>query len=309
MTYVVRIKKPVRPERFGWDDEDTVFKLTTKSGRWLVKTRYNPNHKPSGGNEGGRFTSAGDMDPGVDTPDETAEVLFEVAPDPNDTELTERWNALSDKAKFRISKLIAKGILPGVLELLGTGQGKIIELIGGYLGATNPSLALELSDPKLALAASGLLGHALRQDSMIVLSPEKAPGLSKVGVVGVDLPPGQRSIGSVRKIYDNLYQIKGKDGQSLVTGFNLIGNRMEILNFPGDDGKLAVTNSRLAQLVDKQLGGTYDVSHTNAYSAFVDKKDYAHAGRSVEGSAAAWRQSADRLRAQASEALEKQLGG
>lgn len=65
--------------------------------------------------------------------------------------------------------------MPKALALAGT-TGTVSEQIGGYLGATNPSLALRVADPDRALDVARILGHALSQDGMMVVSVARAAG-------------------------------------------------------------------------------------------------------------------------------------
>ena len=170
------------------------------------------------------------------------------------------------------------------------------------MGATNPSLSVEVANPDKAVQFAALLGHALSQDSMIVLSNKATAGLEKTGAVVVKLPEGERDIGSLTKMYDNLYQIKDSSGEHLVGGFNAINGRMEILNFSGTD------TGKLANLVDKQLGGKYDVIKSHAYTSFLDKKDYENAGTGMGRGASVWGKNSGNLRDQASQAIQTELG-
>jgi hypothetical protein len=268
-------------------------RVTHKSAaRYAISRKFNPNHVASG-EHGGEFTS------GAST---GTSVYFEVAPDPNDKDLTSRWNSLSDELKLEISKQVAQDIAPDALKVLDT-TGTIEDQVGGYLGATNPSLALEIADASKSVDAAKLLGYALRQDSMMVVSANEAAGLDKVGAVVVHLPAGEQDIGSLSKMYDKLYHIVGDDGSPLVGGFTASHGRMAILNFSD------TPDAKLAELVDKQLGGKYSVHTDEVHSAFVDNKDYLDASHSEAGGRAAtvWRESADRLRTEAAHALEKRL--
>jgi hypothetical protein len=268
----------------------------------IIVKRYNPDQQrdPKGSKTGGRFTS----NPAAAMPveaKETTSVMFEVAPDPNDVELTEAWNRLSEAEKLEINRDIAEAMVPEVLKAVGA-DGRFEEQVGGYMGATNPSLALE-TDPSAAVSAAKLLGHTLAQDSMMVVSAAKAPGLDEVGIVGISIPQGERSQAALTKLYDRLYKLQDSNGDPLVGGFTASHGRMNILNFSG------VPDAELAVLVDKQLGGRYSVQHTKAYAAFIDKKDYGYASGRVEGSPAVRREVADRLRRQATEAIQARLPG
>lgn len=261
---------------------------------YYTRMRFNPNHVPDGP-DGGQFTSG----EGGSSSDGGTSVSFEVAPDPNNKPLTKQWNKLSDANKLLISRQVAADIIPGAMKALGT-TGTLVDQIGGYLGATNPSLSLEI-DSAHAVDAAKLLGYALSQDSMMVVSAKAAPGLDKVGVVAVNLPEGQRDIASLTKIHDTLYALKDSSGEPVVTGFSSSHGRMDILNYS------SVSDKELAGMVDKALGGKYEVQHTTGYSSFVEKKDYLNASSTVEGASAVWGKSASDLRDAASKAVEAHL--
>jgi hydroxypyruvate isomerase len=78
---------------------------------------------------------------------------------------------------------------------------------------------------------------------------------------------------------------------------------MKILNFSSK------SDAELAALVDKQLGRKYNVETASAYSTLVEKKDYLSAGnQATEGrTASVWKQSADRIRQAASQAIDGEL--
>lgn len=231
--------------------------------------------------------------------DHDAKVFFEVAPDPNDAGLTARWNALDDTDKFEISQSVSADLVPKALAAVGS-KGEFSEQIGGYLGATNPSLSVRVDDPAKAVELSKVLGFALSQDSMMVVSEVAADGMDPVGIVAIDLPEGERDLASVSALYDRLWAIKGEDGEPLIGGHTTSDGRMIVLNYSG------VPTDRLAGLIDEQLERKYTVSTNEAYSAFPEKKEYDYASGSVEGPSSV-REAAGRLRGEASTLVAKYL--
>lgn len=260
--------------------------------------KYDPNQPrhPKGHPKGGHWK--GGVGSGAD-------VIFEVAPDPNDKALTGRWNTLSDEQKQEISEKIAKELSDEVAEELGLKHSELVTKIGGYLGDTNPSMALNV-DPDKAVAAAKLLGHGLSQDSMMLASSTKTPGLDEVEAVVVRLPKGQTNLASVRGIYDRIYKKVPE-----AAGFSLFGDQMTILNFPNwETGKLDTDTKSLAASIDKALEGRYDLWQDVGFSSFIENGDYLNAPDRKAGGrkAAAWRRLADNLRSQASKTLEEELG-
>jgi hypothetical protein len=228
-----------------------------------------------------------------------AKVFFEVAPDPNDAGLTARWNALDDADKFEISQSVSADLVPKALEAVGS-KGEFSEQIGGYLGATNPSLSVRVDDPAKAIELSKVLGFALSQDSMMVVSETAAEGMEPVGIVTIELPESERDLASVSTLYDRLWAIKGEDGEPLIGGHSTADGQMIVLNYSG------VPTDKLADLIDAQLERKYDISTDEAYSAFPDKKEYDYASGATEG-AAPLRQAAGRLRSEATTLVGKYL--
>lgn len=281
--YVVKVKKRLpRSCRFGWGDPsaaDAFLRAAQKA---------NPYHRPGGDEKGGEFTDR-----------DSASVLFEAAPDPNDKELTRRWETLTVEEKEEVSRNIVKHLTPAVLAELKTA-GELESQFGGYDDYTNPSFALKVDDAHVFDVAR-LMGYALSQDSMAVVSSHPIKGLDKVGVVVINLPQADMNLNALAGHYQTLRQLTTDSGEPIVTGFNASGGSMKVLNFSG------MSDAKFTSLIDKQLGGKYNVYTDRAYSTLV--KDYSSAGNQEAegGTAAVWRQSADRLRETASRAINGEL--
>ncbi len=229
-------------------------------------------------------------------------VMFEVAPDPSDVALTAQWNRLSSERKVRVSEEIANRIVPRVAELFGT-SGKFVMQSGGYEGATNPSMALEVENPTRIVEIAKALGHVLSQDSMMVVSPVEVAGTERVGVVTIELQDGIADE-DVAALYDRLWEME-RDGQKLIGGHTTANGKMAILNYSGIDTKT------LAEMVNDHLDNQYTVRSESAYAAFPQKEDYGYASDTQQGAAAAGssvRAGVDRLRAEASRQIGRRLG-
>lgn len=229
-------------------------------------------------------------------------VMFEVAPDPSDVALTAQWNRLSSERKARVSEEIANRIVPRVAELFGT-SGKFAMQSGGYEGATNPSMALEVENPTRIVEIAKALGHVLSQDSMMVVSPVEVAGTERVGVVTIELQDGIADE-DVAALYDRLWEME-RDGQKLIGGHTTANGKMAILNYSGIDTKT------LAEMVNDHLDNQYTVRSESAYAAFPQKEDYGYASDTQQGAAAAGssvRAGVDRLRAEASRQIGRRLG-
>ena len=228
------------------------------------------------------------------------QILFEVAPDPNNQSLTEAWRGLDPSVRLTISDRVAKNIVPMVLDASGA-RGTVISQVGSYGEDTNPSFALMLEggDP-LDIAKS--IGFALSQDSMMVVAPNKFNGGDVVQSVTINL--GQKSPQEVESIYNSLREIEVDDnkpvgGQTFANGF------MTILNYSD------VQTDTLADLIDKKLNGGYNVLVRDVYSAFPEKKDYDYASPENDGSGsrASIRQRLRDIRAEATDSVQRELQG
>jgi hypothetical protein len=204
-------------------------------------------------------------DPAGKTESDGFRVFFEVAPDPNDVALTAEWDALPQDVKQAVSQQVAQAVVPKVLAEIGVSGSMDLQL-GGYMGATNPSMALVLDRPELLISAAKLLGFSLSQDSMMVVSDRQSVGTQPVGAVTIDLPEGYGAK-EVEALYDKLWELE-QDGEKLVGGHTTANGHMVILNFSGIDTKA------LADIVDKHLGGAFVVADDEVFSAFIDKEAY-----------------------------------
>jgi hypothetical protein len=234
----------------------------------------------------------------------TAKIMFEVAPDPNDAALTAEWNALSSEERLRISQEVAAKVVPKVLKELGT-DGDFVMQLGGYMGATNPSMTLRLARPELSLTAAKLLGHALAQDSMMVVTEDQVVGSEEVGAVTIQLPEGYGEA-QVAALYDRLWELKS-GGQELVGGHTTADGQMVILNYSN------LTTEELSKTIFDHLGGEFDVASDTIYSAFPSKEDYGYGQTDTqpEGNTASRQSPAqrrpDNLRAEATQLLREAL--
>lgn len=234
---------------------------------------------------------------------ERPRVLFEVAPDPNNKELTDRWNALPSSVKFDVSQKVADKMIPQMLRAVGA-KGEMKPQLGGYLGETNPSFSIAMSDrssPAQIERAAKVAGYMLSQDSMMVVSPKKIEGADPVGVITINLPKDS-SPEFVSDIYKKLYEIEN----GVLQGHTTVDGKMAIIDFSG-------RTKELGELVDQKLEGKYPVDTDSAYASFIDKKEYGYGSdTSSTGEAATpgspLRDTANRLRTEASAALESELG-
>ena len=169
-------------------------------------------------------------------PANTVRIMFEVAPDPHDLLLTARWAQLDDQAKTAISQDIANLMSNALLKRFGL-SGALRLHPGGYLGVTNPSFSLAISDPAMANQIAAELGAALRQDSVLVLSPTEFPGAEEGEKVVV--AAGSADLAAGRALYDNLLYnaVRNDAGEQALGGhFMDADGRMHFYNKPDWSG-------------------------------------------------------------------------
>ena len=201
-----------------------------------------------------------------------SKVLFEVAPDPHDEELTTRWNKIDEHTRAVISSEVLDGILPEVQEKLGADEPLQVTKhvqYGGYLDNTNPSLSLLLGKSVTNAQAAMLtrvLGSALTQDSMMRVSEKPFTGSTEMGTVIVRVPA---DIGykAVESMYNKLRQsVLDGDGKPLINGHTTDDGSMVILVDTGSEE--AIHNQVL-----KVLGDKYEVGHGKLQVAWPEKGD------------------------------------
>ena len=222
-------------------------------------------------------------------------VIFEVAPDPNDLELNERWNALDNKKKLTISDQIGKDIVSKALEAF-KAKGNVVNQIGSYEDNTNPSFALHL-DSGNPLEIAKFLGHSLSQDGMMVISPHFVKGMKSTGAITVNI--GDKSYDEISDIYQTLRKIR-LNGQTPVSGQSTIEGKMVILN------DSSTSTAELAKEIDKALDNTYDIKVGEIYTAFPSKEeyDYANTANDGRGQTKLIRERSRALREEATQSLE-----
>jgi hypothetical protein len=127
-------------------------------------------------------------------------IIFDIAPNPDDVELTRQWNALSVDQKQRISQEILDTVLPRAMQSLGI-EGYIANQIGSYENDTNPSFGLfvKKGTTEQIQELAKMLGYALRQKEMVVASPKEAKGLSKNGAIRIEV--GDINLEEADRIY------------------------------------------------------------------------------------------------------------
>ena len=196
-------------------------------------------------------------------------IMFEVAPDPRNAELTNRWNALSPEQRFEITKSVANVAVQDVCREFGVTADYAVQ-IGGWHGITNPNLILSLESSELALPIAKALGHVLNQQAMSVLSKSEARGLKPRGAITITLPDGY-GFEEIASLYKNLWELSHND-QKLITGHLTAGGFMTIL-MPEDTD---LTLRQFGQVVHKHLNEQFVVETFEAHYAEPTQQEYGY---------------------------------
>lgn len=234
----------------------------------------------------------------ADADSPSANVVFEVAPDPNDAQLTDAWRQLDTNQRLAISDRVAQRVIPGVLAQLG-GTGVTTSQVGSYLDDTNPSFALRMGSGN-PLEVAKMLGFVLAQDSMMVISDKPFEGADSVGAIDIEI--GDKTPAEVDAIYQKLRGIT-VNGVQPIAGQSTVGGYMTVLNYSD------VPTDELRALVDEALSKSYNVVSHDVYAAFPQKEDYDYGAPQgdTRGDESALRQWADTARSEAAAILRTEL--
>ena len=195
-------------------------------------------------------------------------IAFEVAPDPNNKDMTSRWNSMSVAEQLMVSNDVGRETSQMVIEDTGA-IAKVLPQIGSYLENTNPSFAIKM-DAGNPLDLAKNLGFALDQDSMMIMSSENFENAFKAGAVDIDV--GRLNQAQVDEIYQKL---RGVEGIPKIQGQSTIDGKMIVLLDEGVDAGM------MASAFDRALDGKYDVNTSEVFASFPEKAEYDYASPQV----------------------------
>jgi len=145
--------------------------------------------QPNAGYSGVSRTAADEQAKNIAADPSAAAIMFEVAPDPANKELTANWNALSPLRRQEISVRVAETIVPRVLREYGVAADMVLQ-VGGWKGDTNVGFALRMPPSPLVRQIARTIGESLSQEAMFAISATEFKGSSKTGVIRLQLQPG-----------------------------------------------------------------------------------------------------------------------
>lgn len=205
-------------------------------------------------------------------PAQPFQIAFEVAPNPDNVDLTERWNALDADAKAKLTEKVRNTVVRDLIRAFGMEKGKAVRATGGYEGFINPNLVLDFKQsdmtPKQARAFSAVLGIALDQKSIALLDGR---GDQEVGIVRVTLSEkADKHVASIMRLI----------GEALpgVQDFTARGNNIDILNFTKYSDKEYSTEELHSKIIEaiEDYDAEIDslVTFGDIKSELIEKEDY-----------------------------------
>lgn len=249
------------------------------------------------------------------------QTIFEVAPDPRNEALKNDWDALSNNAKWTISRHVARDVLDAASAAVGI-KGRLRTQLGGYGPDSNPSIAVvydDNADPAKIDALTRVLGSALSQQSMMRTAPTAFDGSFEMNAITVEYPKGFDDA-KLHELYTAIREIKDDAGEPFATGHTTAEGAMVIL----DDGS-RIGGEEFAKKIAEHLGEPFDVSFDTIHAAFPEKgeDDYGLAAGQLQqgdhnglqgqatagegGTEASLRQTADQLREVAQRRLRQDI--
>jgi len=228
-------------------------------------------------------------------------IIFDIAPNPDDVELTRQWNALSVDQKQRISQEILDTVLPRAMQSLGI-EGYIVNQIGSYENDTNPSFGLfvKKGTTEQIQELANMLGYALRQKEMVVASPKEAKGLSKNGAIRIEV--GDINLEEADRIYQSLRDIR-VNGKQILDGQTTVHGNMVVLNFSN------LKIDKFAKTIHDHLRGDYNIVIDDVYSKLINQTEYNYDDPKSDprGNRGVLRERSRTLRAEATNLFDKRL--
>lgn len=195
-------------------------------------------------------------------------INLEVAPDPNNEELSNRWNSISVAEQLMLSNEVGPDVARMVIEDTGA-IAKVLPQIGSYKDKTNPSFTVRM-DAGNPLDLAKNLGFVLDQESMMIISSEDFDSAYKSSLVDIDV--GRMGQNQIDEIFQTL---RGIEGIPQVSGQSTVDGKMLILLDENVDADM------MASAFDRALNGKYDISTSEVFASFPEKAEYDYASPQV----------------------------
>lgn len=201
-------------------------------------------------------------------------ILAEVAPNPDQTEVTQQWRDMTDAERLQATRDVARRVVDKLSYMTGIKGWDITISSGTYEGTTNPNFILTAPDGVTFDQASefaSLLGYVLDQKAMVVFDESNTSGPNVAGFVKVVLPKGfpESKLRELRSTIRQMAPAAGDD--TLRDGALVFGNFRDPESgqpFSGlTDDEFRSQIEAAVQEFDRQTGGewTFDVRPTQYF--------------------------------------------
>jgi hypothetical protein len=200
-----------------------------------------------------------------------ASVMFEVAPDPANTELVSRWESLTPQLRQEISVRVAEDIIPNITQEFGVAADMVMQ-VGGWEGSTNVGFALKMPPGPLVRQVAQAVGQALSQQAVFTLSASEFQGSEAADIVVLRLQPGT-TVEDIGNLYETKLFPLGIQGHATVEDSMIIS-----LN-PGVDGAV------LARTISDALAGdgrVVEITHDTGWRSLDETRIPDEAARAAD---------------------------
>lgn len=166
----------------------------------------------------------------ADLPAFSRGVSAEVAPDPRNTDMVQRWAALDTPAKERVTRQVMDEVAPKVFADLGLGGWSVEYTTGPFEGQVNPSAVIRAPEGTSAEQLGEVMrvfGYVLDQKGMVAFDENNTTSDSQAGFVKVILPEGLSAarIDAIRQTVSSA--VPQAEGDTLRDGSLVFGNFSE----------------------------------------------------------------------------------
>lgn len=203
-------------------------------------------------------------------------VSAEVAPDPRNTALANRWDALKPDDKVRITQEVMNDLAPKVFSELGLQGWTVDYTTGSFEGKVNPSAIIRAAEGATVEQlgeAMRVFGYVLDQKGMVAFDESNTTSDSQAGFVKVVLPEGltPERIDEIRQLVAS--QVPQAEGDTLRDGSLVFGN------FSAYNDKIAtLTDDEFYEAIATAMDGVPESTETAGPFRFHSEYDQAYWG-------------------------------
>lgn len=200
-------------------------------------------------------------------PEQQVQAVFEVAPDPANTQAVAAWSGLDVKTRKAITASVRDEVLPGIAEAVGATFTKTAPATGGFAGLINPNLIGEYKKTSVSIEQarqlSAAIGYVLDQDSVALSDPRSDKTVNLIRL-SFDKKPDAH----VARIFAAINSAIPE-----IDGFTLRGKNFDVLNFTSLPNEYVIEKIRQA-LLKEGLPLEAVLSHGEVRSELIEKGSY-----------------------------------